>query len=69
MEERSRYPDIGDIIARKAKGRLERARLSFGEKLDVLDMLREDVAPIVQARRARLPVRQGKAKRPAGAAE
>jgi len=63
MKERPRYPDIGDIIARKAKGRIERARLSFGEKLDILDKLRDDVAPIVQARQARFPARQRKSKK------
>ena len=47
------YPDIGDILARKAKGRLELARLGFGDKLDILEKLREQVAPIVRARRRR----------------
>jgi hypothetical protein len=54
MQGPARYPDISDIITRKAKGRLERARLSFGAKLDILDKLRSDVAPIVEARRVRL---------------
>jgi hypothetical protein len=49
------YPDIGDILARKARGRRELARLSFGEKLDILEKLREQVAPIVRARRLRHP--------------
>lgn len=47
------YPDISDILARKARGRKERATLTFAEKLDALDALRERVAPIVQARKAR----------------
>lgn len=47
------YPDITDILARKASGRRKRARLSFGEKLEILDRLRDDVAPIVAAREAR----------------
>jgi hypothetical protein len=47
------YPDIGDILARKARGRLELARLSFGEKLEILEKLREQVAPIIEARRSR----------------
>jgi hypothetical protein len=62
MNGRQRYPDIGDIVARKAKGRRERARLSFDEKLELLDKLRDDVAPIVQARRARPRVRQENSK-------
>jgi hypothetical protein len=44
------YPDINDILAQKARGRLERSRLSFAEKLDVLEKLRDQVQPIVQAR-------------------
>ncbi|HEX5279317.1 MAG TPA: hypothetical protein VFW28_04480 [Micropepsaceae bacterium] len=47
------YPNIADILARKAAGRRERAQLSFGEKLEILDRLRDDVAPIVAAREAR----------------
>jgi hypothetical protein len=54
MEERpSKYPDISDILARKAAGRRQRAALSFAEKLDVLDALRERVRPIIQARKFR----------------
>lgn len=47
------YPDIADILEQKARGRRERASLSFAEKLAILDKLRAKVAPIVQARRAR----------------
>jgi hypothetical protein len=47
------YPDNSGIIARKAEGRRERAALSFAEKLDALDALRDRVAPIVRAREAR----------------
>jgi hypothetical protein len=53
MSRQRQFPDISDIIARKAKGRHERAQLSFGEKLDALDKLREQVEPIVRARRMR----------------
>ncbi len=53
MDRPKEYPDIGDIIARKESGRRERARLSFGEKLDLLDKLRTETAPIAQARVAR----------------
>jgi hypothetical protein len=49
------YPDITDILVRKARGRRQRASLSFAQKLAILDKLREDVAPIVEARRARGP--------------
>jgi hypothetical protein len=49
----SRYPDISDILARKASGRRQRAALSFAEKLAILDALRERVAPLVRARKLR----------------
>jgi hypothetical protein len=49
----SRYPDISDILARKAEGRRQRAALSFAEKLAILDALRERIAPLVRARKLR----------------
>jgi hypothetical protein len=49
----TKYPDISDILDRKAEGRRERAGLSFAEKLDALDALRERVQPVVQGREAR----------------
>jgi hypothetical protein len=52
------YPDVTDIIARKAMGRIERAQLSFAEKLEILERLRADVAPIVLARKARVRPQQ-----------
>jgi hypothetical protein len=52
-DRRSRYPDISGILARKARGRRERAALSFAEKLDLLEALRERVAPIIRAREMR----------------
>jgi hypothetical protein len=50
---RGRYPDISIVLARKAKGRRELARLSFAEKLTMLDQLRGRVEPIVKARENR----------------
>ncbi len=47
------YPDITDLLARKAAGRRERASRSFGEKIDMLEALRARVAPIRKAREAR----------------
>jgi hypothetical protein len=41
-----RYPDNSDIFARKLEARRERATLSFAEKLQILDNLRDRVAPI-----------------------
>jgi len=53
MSSQNQYPDITAILAQKAQRRRERASLSFAEKLAILEKLREDVAPIVQARRER----------------
>jgi hypothetical protein len=69
MNRRYRYPDIDDIVARKAKGRGARARLSFGEKLEILDKLRDDVAPIVRARQARIRALQENSVRGVGAVD
>ena len=52
-DRRSHYPDMSGILARKAEGRRQRAGLSFAQKLDLLDALRERVAPIVRAREMR----------------
>lgn len=59
MNRTRQYPDITDILRCKARGRRERALLSFGEKLEILDRLREDVAPIVAAREARAREQSG----------
>lgn len=34
------YPKLDDLFARRAVGRAARARLTFGEKLDILEELR-----------------------------
>jgi hypothetical protein len=49
----TKYPDISDILARKAAGRRQRAAFSSAEKLDILDAMRERVAPIGEARERR----------------
>ncbi|NOT42954.1 MAG: hypothetical protein HOP13_20945 [Alphaproteobacteria bacterium] len=49
----AKYPDTTEILARKAEGRRERASLSFAEKLDAVDALKERLAPIVKARELR----------------
>jgi hypothetical protein len=46
------YPDISDILALKLSGRRKRAALSFAEKLDILDALKQRVEPLTAARRA-----------------
>jgi hypothetical protein len=56
------YPDITDILARKAEGRRQLAALSFGEKLEMLDALRERVEPLRRARDGR--GKKGEPKKP-----
>jgi hypothetical protein len=52
-KQQQRYPDISDILARKAAGRRQSASLSFGAKLAILDALRERAMPLIQARKGR----------------
>ena len=61
--EHKHYPDISEILADKAAGRRRRAALSFAEKLVILDLLRERVEPIVQAREFRMRSEQSKPRR------
>jgi hypothetical protein len=49
----TQYPDISGIIDRKRKGRREIARLSFGEKIAMMEALRERIAPLKRAREQR----------------
>ena len=47
------YPDVSDILARKAEGRRDISRRSFGEKIAV-EKLRERLGPFKKARERRL---------------
>jgi hypothetical protein len=47
------YPDISDILERKAAGRVDLHARSFAEKLDALDALRDRAGPLRAARAAR----------------
>jgi hypothetical protein len=47
------YPDISDILARKAEGRREAAKRSFGEKIAWVEQMRERLAPLKRAREER----------------
>jgi hypothetical protein len=47
------YPDISDILERKAEGRRDIARRSFGEKIAMMEALREQLAPFRRAREQR----------------
>jgi len=49
----ARYPDISDILARKAAGRIRNASLNFAAKLAILDALKERASPFIKARKAR----------------
>jgi len=52
------YPDISDILKRKAEGRREIAARSFGEKIAMMEALRERLAPFKRAREKRIAARQ-----------
>ena len=47
------YPDISDILERKASGRADLHARSFAEKLDALDALRDRAGPLRAAVAAR----------------
>ena len=56
------YPDISDILERKASGRADLRARSFAEKLDALDALRDRAGPLraaVAARTERDPIQEG----------
>lgn len=53
MTQTTRYPDVSDIIVKKAQGRRGAAARTFAEKLDMLERLRERVRPFRDARHAR----------------
>ena len=47
------YPDISDILSRKAEGRRALASRSFGEKIEALEAMRERAELIRKGREAR----------------
>lgn len=48
------YPDISDILARKAEGRRDAAQRTFGEKIAWAEEMRERLAPLKRAREERI---------------
>jgi hypothetical protein len=52
-DEKAAFPDISDILASKAEGRREIARRSFGEKIAMMEALRERLEPFKRLREAR----------------
>jgi hypothetical protein len=49
----NRYPDISDIIDRKAEGRRALAALPFARKLEMIEQMRSRINPIRKAREAK----------------
>jgi hypothetical protein len=47
------YPDISDILAYKEEVRREIRRCSFGEKIAMLERMRERLAPLKRMREER----------------
>ena len=52
-QNQSIYPDISDILRRKAEGRRNIIALSFGEKIEMLEIMRERISPLRDARNNR----------------
>jgi hypothetical protein len=57
MSDAKKYPDISDLIARKEVGRLNIKRLSFGQKIELMEELRHRLAPFRALRQARQQAR------------
>jgi|GEM_PF-1938870 len=52
------YPDISDILKAKAERRRDISRRSFGEKIAMMEALRERVAPFKRLREQRLAAKR-----------
>jgi hypothetical protein len=63
MTDPKAFPDISDILARKAEGRREIARRSFGEKIAMIETMRERLAPLKRAREMRRATQATQARR------
>ncbi len=44
------YPDLSDVHARKSEGRRQAMRRSLGEKITIVEAMRERLAPLKRAR-------------------
>jgi hypothetical protein len=53
MNEAPHYPDISDILARKAKDRETASKKSFAEKIAIVEALNARLAPLRAARKRR----------------
>jgi hypothetical protein len=54
------FPDISDVLERKAEIRRYRASRSFQEKIEAMEALRERLKPFKEARERRKAERQQK---------
>ena len=54
------FPDISDVLERKAEIRRHRAKRSFQEKVEAMEALRERLKPFKEARERRKTERQRK---------
>jgi hypothetical protein len=52
------YPDISDILQRKAERRRDISHRSFGEKIAMMEALREELAPFRRLREQRRVAKQ-----------
>lgn len=54
MVESPKYPDISDILARKAKAREAASKRTFAEKIAIVEALNARLAPLKAARDRRV---------------
>jgi len=47
---RKSYPNVSDVLARKAQARREIARRPYSEKIDMVERMRERIAHLKRAR-------------------
>lgn len=52
-QNQSIYPDISDILQRKSEGRRNIMALSFAEKIEMLEIMRDRISPLRDARNNR----------------
>ena len=58
MDRPTIYPDLTDIFAQKAAARRARAHRTFGDKIAMIEQLRERLAPLRHVRERRHARRQ-----------
>jgi hypothetical protein len=52
------YPDLSDLLKAKAERRRDISRWSFGEKIAMMEALREELAPFKRLREERRAAKQ-----------